>query len=80
MDGEDASRAVLAGALMYEQESQLAVRGGEVLAPRLVRVSVGGAQSMEGAFDPGRSVPGSGWYGYVGWLGRAAPGGRPRCA
>ncbi len=68
IDGEDTSRAVLPGALMYEQESQLAVRGGEVLAPRLVRVSAEGAQGMEGAFDPGRSVLVTGGTGMLGGL------------
>ena len=68
IDGDDASRAVLPQALTHEQEPQLAIRGGQVLAPRLARVSAGGAQSMEGVFDPGRSVLVTGGTGMLGGL------------
>ncbi len=48
LDGEDASRAVLAGVLACEGEPQLAVRGGVVLAPRLARAGVSSAPAGAG--------------------------------
>ena len=82
IDGEDTSRAMLPRALACEQEPQLAIRGGEVLAPRLARAPVGethGANGMAGLFrlaDSERSVLVTGGDGRVGWSGRAAFGGR----
>ena len=67
-DGVDTSRAALPGALACEQEPQLAIREGEVLAPRLARMPVGRPRDVEGPFDPGRSVLVTGGTGVLGGL------------
>ena len=49
VDGEESSRGVLAGVFGCEGESQLVVRDGRVLAPRLARVSGEAGSGLEGA-------------------------------
>ncbi len=71
VDGEETSGGALGAALACEGEPQLAIREGEVLAPRLTRAPVEEAQSAEGGaevFDPGRSVVVTGGTGMVGGL------------
>ncbi len=74
LDDEDASRSALREAIATN-ESQLAVRGGDVLAPGLVRVVAGEQTEREGAvrdrpwgFDPEGSVLISGGTGDLGRL------------
>ncbi len=74
LDDEDASRSALREAIATN-ESQLAVRGGDVLAPGLVRVVEGEQTEREGtarerpwAFDPEGSVLISGGTGDLGRL------------
>ncbi len=79
IDGAQSSWEVLPSALAHEGESQLALRGGEVLVPRLVRVPAGGVTASSGdeennanvgeeAFDPGRSTLVTGGTGVLGGL------------
>ncbi len=64
VDEDDVSLGVLGGVLGLEGEPQLAVRGGEVLAPRVARAEV----RSEGVLtlDPGRSVLVTGGTGMLG--------------
>ena len=56
-DGSEASEAALPAALaLGAEEPQLALRGGEALAPRLARAGAAGAEEAPIGFEPGRTV------------------------
>jgi len=66
-DGVEASEAVLNKALTAEEEPQLALRDGAVLAPRAVRAEVVPPAGLEAAgFEPGRTVLITGGTGALG--------------
>jgi acyl transferase domain-containing protein len=66
VDGEESSRAALDGALALD-EPQLALRGGEVLAPRLARMARVEPPAQDGSASPDatRDAPAGGWRGTV---------------
>ncbi len=69
VDGEEASQEALGSASACAEEPQLAIRGGELLAPRLALAQVEAApaaQGVAGAFERQRSVLITGGTGVLG--------------